>query len=82
MRYERASVALFARELGILPETVRAAANRVGLEWLPGGDEFMVPTEGAQYQRFIQWLAVLPQNRAEQLRADMGILPRRIMPLE
>ena len=82
MEYERIpSVAFLASALEIPVETVRSAANRTGIRINRDGS-FLIPKTGAQRERFIQWCAVLPQNRAEQLRAAFGIRPRRAMPLE
>jgi len=79
---QRWNVGLAARILGIPNETVRASANRTFLKWLDGGEDFLVPVEGEQRKRFFQFLGTLPQNRAEQIRADMGIMPRRSIPKE
>lgn len=77
---DRFPVNYFAAELGTLPESVRAACNRTGVKIDPD-DTFQVPAHGsAQYRRWMSLLAVLPCNRAEQLRADLGMRPLRKIP--
>jgi len=80
MQLERVpSIAWLARELEVLPESIRFAANRSGLK-IESDESFLLPKQGAQRQRFLQYLAVAPQNQAEQLRSALGIRPLRSIP--
>jgi len=80
MQLERVpSIAWLAKELAVLPEAIRFAANRASVKIAPD-DSFLLPKQGAQRQRFFQYLASAPQNPAEQLRAMLGLKPNREIP--
>ena len=80
MQLERVpSIAWLAKELGVLPEAIRYAANRAGVKIAPD-DSFLLPSQGAQRERFFAQLAVAPQNGAERLRAMLGLKPNRMIP--
>ena len=71
MKYERATIALLAAMLDVLPESIRYALNRARITIQPDG-WFLLPTSGGQRDRFFNALASRPQNAAEQLLWDMG----------
>ncbi len=80
MQLERVpSIAWLAKELAVLPEAIRFAANRASVKIAPD-DSFLLPSQGTQRERFFAQLAVAPQNGAEQLRSALGIRPLRSIP--